>query len=917
MRYSFVITVAVMMSVMVGWAQKGQVRGRLEVTVVNRENGKGIEQAAVMIMPYGIWAITNADGKASLVNVPVGKCTIETSMLGYTPLSIESVVNPTDSNRVRVALEPMSLSIGQVVVVAQKNKSGESTASIIGRQAIDHLQATSLKDIMQLVPGQVMTQNPSLTSSEAFTTRTLDKYDTNNAFGAAILVDGIPISNNADLNTKGGSYSTASAGVDLRSIGTDDIENVEIIRGIASAEYGDMSSGTMIVNSRVGITDLTIKGKIMPGIQQIYVGKGFGLGKRKLSTLNVNADYAYGKSDPRYKTDTYDRILASVIHSTSLADNKIKLTTKLSTTNVKDWSGPDPDEKEQDVYNRTKENGFTLSHSGVFNLGKLLAGTVKYDLSYSRKVTDSYTRAYNPGSQPLFNATQEGTYSTSLLPNRYLACGGTIGKPITYYAKVSDVFSLGSGGFKNRFNIGAEFRSEGNTGRGFYNENPELPLSLTNNRPRAFSDIPFLTQIVGYAEDNMTVHLSHGDYPYVKAQVGVRWTMIQPGRQEQMQSLSPRVNASLVACRWLELRLGMGVSEKTPSLGMLYPDKSYFDYMNINYSNSAGEYLGLYTTKVFEHEATSLKPMRSTKYEAGFDIHTDGGQSFSVVGYVDQIKNGFLSDNSEWVTIAFNKWQTSDITSVGGELTYDKQNPSSIEAMLQNVSRPGNKQVHKSYGVEYDFNFGKIRSTNTAFYLSGAYSSTKYYSDNYTFSKPMNSTVSYEKVYFIYRGNSSNTERRQFTSSLRVVQHIPRLSFVISGTVQAVLYDYTLAKALVHTPIGYVQATGTDINGHAPAACHYFTDADYADAANVVIGGYRLSDQIFAESAYNNVAETWPSLWVANLRVTKSIAQYLGLSFYVNNVFFWQPWHKSSISASATERNGNLFSYGFEINFNF
>ena len=61
-------------------------------------------------------------------------------------------------------MEEESLSMREVVVVAQAGQGGESTTSIIGRQALDHLQATSLKDILQLLPGGVSMKNPSLTS---------------------------------------------------------------------------------------------------------------------------------------------------------------------------------------------------------------------------------------------------------------------------------------------------------------------------------------------------------------------------------------------------------------------------------------------------------------------------------------------------------------------------------------------------------------------------------------------------------------------------------------------------------------------------------------------------------------------------------------------------------------------------------
>ena len=81
-----------------------------------------------------------------------------------------------------------SLALDEVNVVATKNEAGQATSSKIGRQAIDHLQATSLADLMQLLPGQLLKQNSDMTSPEQFYLRTLNS-DKNNAFGVSIMVD--------------------------------------------------------------------------------------------------------------------------------------------------------------------------------------------------------------------------------------------------------------------------------------------------------------------------------------------------------------------------------------------------------------------------------------------------------------------------------------------------------------------------------------------------------------------------------------------------------------------------------------------------------------------------------------------------------------------------------------------------------
>lgn len=893
--------------------------------VSDAASGEALQSVVCVAKEYGIYSLTDSSGEALLMNLPDGKCTISVELLGYVHKTVDIMVNGRKLQTVTVKLEEESLAIDDVVVVAERGSAGEATSSVIGRQALDHIQATSLKDIFQLLPGNVVTSNPSLTSAGVFQNRTLDSYDSNNSFGAAIVMDGVPVSVNADMNTKGGTGSTVGSGVDMRSIGTDDIESVEVIRGIASAEYGDLSSGTMIVKSKVGVTDMKLRAKIYPGIYQVYAGKGINL--KKAGTLNVNADYAYGKSDPRYKTDTYHRVLASVIHSINTKRGST-FTTKFSTTNTYEWSGPDPDEKITDVWKTDRNNGFQVSHSGSLNLNRLFARTVKYDLSYSFKKSDSYTRSYISGLRPVINSTEEGVHETVMLPTAYYGCGGTEGKPMTFFAKISDSFYLNTRNslFRNRFNVGGDFRSEGNVGRGYRDDDVMLPLSSSGYRPRPFTEIPFLNQISAWAEDNIVLKFSKSkEYPCANVQAGLRWTMIQPGREEQMSTLSPRVNASLEFCKWACLRFGFGLSEKSPSLLSLYPERTYLDYLNANATDGGSRYLSVYTTRIFERNGLKLRPMRSVKYEAGGDFHTPWGQSLSIIAYREEVKRGFGSDNSVWKTVSFNHWDASDVTFDENGASYDMSSPSYIQTFLTNVLYPANTDSHISEGIELDCNLGRIKRTGTSFYLAGSYSATRSVTERKTYNLPRGYGKSYSGVYVVYPSGMNNSERRRGTMVLRVVQSIPKLNFVLSGTVQAIFYDYNKSSKFIPAPEGYVVASEgvAPQTGVGDSKFVKFTDEQLADPEYSfpeewpASERFLLKDQIFEKSAYSDVPEVWPPLWVFNLRVTKDIAKFLGVSFYVNNLFFSQPWHKSSVSSSVTERNSNLFSFGVEVYMNF
>lgn len=872
--------------------------------VILDKTGEPLSGATMQLVQSGLWGISGKDGEVEIRNVPRLPVAYKVSMLGYKDVEGEICLDGKDN--VRILMEEESLSMREVVVVAQAGQGGESTTSIIGRQALDHLQATSLKDILQLLPGGVSMKNPSLTSPGQFKVRTLASDD-NATFGAAIIINGMPVSTNANMNTGLGlsSISSGNSGADLRSIATDDIESVEIIRGVASAEYGDVSSGVMIVNKRIGVSDLNMKARIMPGIMQLHAGKGFDI--KSAGSLNISADYARGTSDPRFLTDKYNRGILSLAHRKTLLDKTWTLTTNIDLSYTGEWKGADPDEPEAMKKFFSSRDAFSLrlSHNGMLKLDKALARTLKYDVALSLSSDHIFNdRLVSVGSGAILDATKDGMYEGTPYPSSYETLSGTKSNPVMYWAKFSDLFYLNVGNMSNRFNVGTEWKIEGNRGIGQYDKTLKFK-AFAQDRIRRFCDIPYMNQISAYVEDNVVLTFSERRYPNITGQAGVRWTVVQPWRNERMMALSPRLNIAVNPVRYLSLRLGYGISEKVPSLQDLYPSPDYYDFYNMSVSDGQKSYY-LYSTRVFDNKPVSIKTMRGTKYELGFDVRLDNGMSFSVVGYHEKVSRCFGPDNSEWKTLVFDVWNAADVTFTGQKPIYDQQNPSRRDTVLYNLIRPGNPKSRRNRGIEFDFNFGKINATNTSFYLSGAWSETRSSSSNLGYKLPVGEARNYGPVYVVYPESSySFSENRRFSATLRVVQHIPVIRFIVSASAQCILYEYDHEVSSGTRPLGYIYGS------------EYikFTE-DQLDDIEFNFHGYMLKDQIF-DTRISNVPVTWPAIWCLDMRVTKEIGDKAGFSFYANNVLFSQPWQSNSVSVSKVERNGGLFSYGLEIFLNF
>ena len=199
----------------------------------------------------------------------------------------------------------------QEVIVTATQSDAPGTRSVIGQDAIRHIQATDLSVLSQLLPG-VLVRNPDLNVPAAFTIRSATYENTTNALGTAIVVDGLRMNNNANMQQMGlegrGSLfnSTVLSGFDVRSLSPSSVESVEVIRGVPSARYGDATSGVVLVKSKAGIQPFTIGIRLTATEKLASVGKGIAISNNG-GTLYLGADYALSNQSPQVFEESFQR----------------------------------------------------------------------------------------------------------------------------------------------------------------------------------------------------------------------------------------------------------------------------------------------------------------------------------------------------------------------------------------------------------------------------------------------------------------------------------------------------------------------------------------------------------------------------------------------------------------------------------
>ncbi|MFR5657914.1 MAG: TonB-dependent receptor domain-containing protein [Butyricimonas faecihominis] len=472
------------------------------------------------------------------------------------------------------------------------------------------------------------------------------------------------------------------------------------------------------------------------------------------------------------------------------------------------------------------------------------------------------------------------------------------------FAKVSNDFFVKAGLLNQRFNMGVEYRYSKNRGKGDYNTNDALPLRPTSARPRGFNEIPALNQLAAYFEDNIMLNIN--ECP-ITIQAGLRYTVLQPGKSESVWSLSPRVNLSFSPLKWLDVKAAYGKNAKTPGLTHLYPDLKYVDRMIVNYgTGNPDEQYMLYDTRIIHVNNSSLKNSTTTRYEVGFDVKLPKDRMVSISAFRDKNDLGFGS-LSKYVTYAFDYYDTSNggvVPNPGeGKPTVDYSKPYKRDTVMTTTGETGNTSGSVNEGIELEINLGKINPIRTDLYLRGGYTRSELYSSAPLYSRPVgySGDVDTSPLRMVYSSKLQKDIDKQFSTQLQAVCHIPKLKMVGSATLQVIWYNYSRSTNPKRVPMGYL----TNKLEYYEITQDMWNDPEYR------VEGYKLQDQIIEPTVKGATKE--PVLWLMNFRLTKSISDFAGFSFYVNNLPYYEPWQHNNQSKTLGERNKNTFAFGVEL----
>jgi outer membrane receptor protein involved in Fe transport len=915
----YLVSVALMTTANAPWALSAQVAARPSTVIGGRvsdsRTDRPIVGATVSIEGTRFGALTDSLGDFTIRGAPAGTQVLRAQYIGFSPSRITIDVPSSGWIQQNVSLARHALELKGVQVTAdpRSRATGElGTASVIEHEAIRAQTATSLAGVLELVPG-VPLQAPGLDDVQQISLRSVpvsvgDPSSGSAAgnlasFGTLIILDGVPLSNNSNLQTVGANQvslsSSAGGGIDLRRIPATTIERVEVIRGIPSARFGDATQGAIIVDTRAGVVRPELSARFDASTSEASGVGGTRLGAR--STGTITTDIARTHVGGGARNDQSTRLSGQVANRLLLGhlDHDQSMGAIVDPVPVVldsrfDFFRLNDDRPEVSTLpgaeSRSHDSGVRFSERVRARAGKQTRIELTTALDVQQQ--NGFVRSNQlRGATPVTDRLTAGRSIGRFLAGIYNARTDVGGLPRLFYSRLEATNTSSFFGRDQLLRIGGELRSEGNQGSGYQFDIEFPPQSRFNgvrgfDRPRAFSDLPTLQTSSFYVDDRLSFPFDAG--PIANVQVGARLDAFHTGNglfaASQDHAFQPRVNGELVANNWLTLRGGWGRLAKVPSLGELSPSKEYFDVINVNYfANNPAERLAVLTTYLFDPVNPNLGYSTANNAEAGFETRLgSNGASFSFTLFRDAIAGG-VGTTSTTSLILREHFALSGAVLGSGKPPVAIEPAQFADSIPILISSPANNTSVVTSGFEAIASLPEIPRLQTRFMIQAAYASSRVSQTGIQFAPDFEDfELQLNRSRSPYYESIIRTGRRLLVTT-RIIHQQPVLGLIITGTLQHTLGEkiQNIGPTDSLSFAGYVTRSGTLV----PVPAAQRGDPQYAD-----VRAPRKS--ILA------TAQVSPADWLFSFQVSKTLPLDGRFSFFAFNSFDRQGRFGSSTTIS-------------------
>lgn len=873
----------------------------VRIQILDSETHKPVEMAAVSLKSDATHAteggLTDILGEYTC-RIPDGTWIIDATTVGYKPARTTITAGDnTDNTVLKIFLTPND-PISEVVVTAREGRHATS-ASVIDSTAMQHLQPSSFTDLLELLPGNV-SKDPSMGSPNIINLRTAanvtpaSDYMTS-AIGTSFVIDGIPVNTNAAMQTTTDSnhsgHSTAGIGVDMRAIGTDDIEKVEIVRGIASVEYGELTSGLVNIRRKSGVSRLEARFKADSKSQLFYIGKGLAMPAPDW-TVNIGIGYHDARIDPRNPRENFRRINSSIRSDKRFRNTCISATwnSSINYSATFESDNNDPDLTVNNTVDRFSTANHSFSWNNTLSIRPVTEhifkdATLTAGISYNRERLHQERHVASSRVMPMPVSLTPGSHYVGYLPLLYYATLDVEGDPFTTFIKGSTTLRFGQGPLTSTLKAGIEWNMSKNYGRGNVYDLERPITTSTGSRPRAFNDIPAMHQLSAYVESRNLLRLGQHT---VEGTIGLRETQLMHLDSRYTLSWKPYFDpratiswtmpAIYIAGRPLvpELNTGIGLQTKMPVAAFLYPDLSYTDFEQLNYYHNIPEYRVMNVmTCIDDLTNYGLRAARNLKWEVRADLSYRDNR-LSITWFRENMNDGFRHTGyvhrynyRRYDASGFDPYLENRPPAIE-ELPYTEMTYQAVRSTVTN----GSSTVKE--GVEYTFQSRRFPVINTRLTVNGAYLRTTNDNSQPLWYKPSVIINGTELQYVGLYDDNDGSIYESFNTNIMSDTDMPRLRLRFSLGLQTMWFTSRRTIWRDGIPTHYMDPDGV---------IHPYTADSMADP---YLGQLVRK---FGASAFDRY--TVPAESTVNIKATKTFwNNRVNVALFVNRLFTIAPAYR-------------------------
>ncbi len=628
--------------------------GKINGLVTDHLTGDFIEGALALLLDpedeeFVISAVSDGLGQFTLFDIPSGRYHLEVRKEGcFSNVVFDLDIGDDETLSVKVSLlekqdrhgDDFCFMLGGIEVKAEEKAiipEEIETIRKIDSGEIEHSQASSLGDILSLIPGVEKYGVPGLSDNIRVGVRSVSSMggsvDLIDGFGTTIVVDGVEISNDANAKQTG---EVGSGGIDLRIIPADNIESVEVLTGIGSVEYGNFAEGMVRVKTKTSLVKPKMKLKLNPDTKTISYSAGH---RFNLSEINYHFDYGYSERNLRIEGDEYHRIYFRTNLARKYWNDKLQIRPSISYTKRIDSEEPKGTRNTIEY-----DNGYRIASSLNTTYDKSKGD--KYSLLLSLDVDDKqhYKETWVDEQIVIADSVYGG----------YVGVKEEIGKEWYLKAKLIRKFDLKGRKAQHKFLIGTDLDYKSNTGEGLILDtlfNYYGPYS--ERRSYSFDSYPGLNQYSIYAQDKVKRNILGKQFELM---FGLRYDVFNPTgfnfknmfseraflKSKHGDFLSPRLNLKYSITNNFIIRMGAGRSVKSVSLAHIYEAPAY---KKIVYTEVDSTWV---VEEVQIQQNPDLQAYSTDKYEISLDWKIADAVGITTTAYWTESDNRPKSTDYPW-----------------------------------------------------------------------------------------------------------------------------------------------------------------------------------------------------------------------------------------------------------------------------